>query len=95
MPRATVSLIGIVHELLTIGAQGTFSAFGRTGSADIPSEQDDAVTEITALLRRQDVPQLPLHLLRILALGQAQAIGNANTMGIADHRRLMIQVAQQ
>ena len=48
--------------------------------------QDDAVTEIGRLLRRQDRPQLPLHLFRLLAGGQPQQIADADAVRVADDR---------
>ena len=68
-----------------VHAQRTLTTLGRPCSADIPTEEDNAVAEITALLRGQDLPQLPFNLLRFLTLGQTQSAADADTMGIADN----------
>ena len=65
--------------------QGTFLAFGLPGGADLPAKQHDPVAEVVALLRREDGPQLPLHLFRLLALGKAQPSADADAVGIADN----------
>ena len=41
--------------LLTVHSQRTIRAFGIPGGADLSAKQHDAMTEIAALLRRQDL----------------------------------------
>ena len=54
------------------------------------------MAEIVALLRRQDCPELLLHLLRLLAVGKSQPSADADAVGVADHAsRHGVNVPQQ
>ena len=70
--------------MLAVESQRTFTAFGRTCGTDVPTEQNDAVAKITAFFGRQDLPQLPLYLFRILSFGKPQLSAYADAVSIAD-----------
>ena len=53
------------------------------------------MTKIRGFLLGQHLPQLLLHLHRVLTLGQTQFIGNPDAMGVADHGGLMVNISQQ
>ena len=53
------------------------------------------MAKIVGLLRRQDLPQLLFHLKGILGpVGQTQAAGNPDAVGIADIGGLAVDVTQ-
>ena len=75
--------------------QRTLLAFGTAGSAHIPTEENHAVTKIRGFLGRQALAQLTLHLKGVLAaVGNAQAAGDADAVGIADVGRLVIDIPE-
>ena len=55
----------LFHPLIAKLGKGTLTAFWGSGGANIPPEQNNAVTEIAAFLRRQDSTQLLFHLFRV------------------------------
>ena len=64
--------------------EGTLCTLGRAGGADVSAKQNDAMAKIAAFLRRQDGPQLLLHLLRVFSLGKTQSAADADAVGVAD-----------
>ncbi len=79
-----------------INCKGTFGAFGISGGADFPTEQDDSVTEIRAFLGRQNGTELALYFFRVLSLGQAQTAADADTVGVANNASgFCIEVSQK
>ena len=51
------------------------------------------MTEVVGAFHRQNLPQLLFHLQRVGALAESQQIGDADTVGITDHRRFVVDVA--
>jgi hypothetical protein len=49
-------------EFFAEHGERTFSALGISGGAAVTTEEDNAVAEITAFFRRQDLPKLLFHL---------------------------------
>ena len=89
-------LIGVQYEFLAVGNQGAVTAVRISGGAAVPTEEDDPVAEVAAFFRRQDGAQLPLYLLRFLAVRQAKSSADADAVGVADHAaRHAVQVTQQ
>ena len=71
-------------KLLTMHGQGALAAFGIAGGAAVPAKEDDAVAEVGAFLRGEDLAQLLFHLFGLLALAQAQTAADSDAVGIAD-----------
>ena len=95
MNRGLPSVLRLDIPFLTMHGKGTFLAFGIPCGADLSAEQHDPMTEIAAFFRGQDLAQLPLHLLRLFALGQTQTTADANAMGVANHAAgLLINITQ-
>ena len=83
-------------EFSAVGSQRALTAFGISGGAAIPAEEDDAVAEIAAFFRRQNGTQLLLHFFRLLSLGKPKALADANAVGIADHTaRNTVKITQK
>ena len=83
-------------KLLTVHGQRAFAAFGVPGGTAVPAEEDDAVAEVGAFLRGEDLPQLLFHLFGFLALAQAQSAADADAVGVADDGAGdAVEVAQQ
>ena len=70
---------------VTKKTQGAFAALWVSCRADVSAEENDAVAEIRAFLRRQDGSELLFHLLRVLALGKAQTTANTDAVGVTDN----------
>ncbi len=62
------------REALAAGGQDAAAAFGGAGGADRAAVEHNPVAEIRTLFEGQDLPKLPLHLLRLLAPGKAEFI---------------------
>ena len=75
----------LFYKLRAVDLQGTTVALRIAGGANISAEKYDPVTEITALLGRQDFAELLFHLLRVFALGKSQTTTDANTVGVTDN----------
>ena len=66
-------------EIVAPGPQGAALTAGPPGHAHRPAVEDHPVAEIVGLLGGQDLPQLLLHLGRVLgAVGEAQQAGDAD-----------------
>ena len=82
-----------------MGTQKTewaFSTLWIAGGASIPTEEDDTMTEIRAFLGRQNGPQLPFCLFRVVALGKTQPGANADAVGITDDAAgYIVQIPQK
>ena len=70
-------------DVLTMDGQGALVAFGRSCNADIPSEQNDPMTEIRAFLRGEKFTELFFYLFRFFSLRQPQPATDTNAMGVA------------
>ena len=82
-------------EVVTPRSQGAVLALRSSCHADGSAVEYQAVAEVIALLRRQDLAKLHLHLLRLLALCKAQQIGDADAVGITDHGAgFIVEVSQ-
>ena len=55
-----------------------------TGLSFPPGEQHQPVAEVVGLFRGEDGPQLVFHLHRVLAVAEAQQVGDADAVGVAD-----------
>ena len=76
--------------------QRAVSAVRVPGGAAVPAKENDPVAEVAAFLRRQDGPELGLHLFRLLAVGKSQPPADADAVGVTDHAsRHTVQVTQQ
>ena len=73
----------------------TIDPTGRlAGRADGAAVQHQPMAEVRLLLRRNDLGKLHLHLIGLLAHGQAHAVGQADAVGIRHHGGLMVDISQ-
>ena len=83
-------------KFFAVHGKGAFLAFGISCGAAVPTEQNDPMAEIAALLRREDLAQLLLHLFRILTGGEAQPSADTDAVGVTDHTAgYTVQITQK
>ena len=74
--------------------QTAFAALRPAGDTYSPSVMNEAVTEIIPLFRRNDLPELLLHLRRLFdPVDKTDEIAQADTVGIRDDRGFAEYVA--